>query len=459
MAESSSTEFERCAVASGLLTREQIDEVVAMLRPADGRPDDDGQEPDAQWLARKLVEVGYLNPWQAKQLLEGRTRFTLGPYRIVDWLGRGGMGHVFRAEHGVLRRSVAIKVLPRERSTPEAIDNFTREIRAQAALNHENLVRAFDAGHDGNVYYLVSEYVPGTDLRKLVRRAGPLSMETSASIISQVAQGLAHAHEQGLVHRDVKPGNVLVTPDGRAKLSDLGLAGPLTGDVQSDPRFGKVVGTADFLSPDHIQTPWAPTPAWDVYSLGCTFYYAVTSKVPFPGGTTAEKARAHCQTRPLDPRRFNPRLGVEFVDILADMMAKDPQERIPTAAEVVARLAPWVGPIAPFPEMYREWMAGPTTLSIPAAAPSRADRPSPDAADTEDFVPGVDEIVARSDPRPARPPASDPSQATEPAPRPVEDRPTDGVAPPARSRRRILLAVALALAAAAALAWLLVFGP
>ena len=179
--------------------------------------------------------MGLLNAWQAKQLLDGRTKFTLGPYRIIDSIGQGGMGQVFKAEHPLMGRIVAVKVLPRDKSTPEAIANFTREIQALAKLDHASLVRALDAGHDGNVHYLVTEYVPGTDLRKLVRRDGPLGMETAAHIISQVAEGLQHAHRQGLIHRDVKPGNVLVTPEGEAKLSDLGLAGPIGGDIERRP--------------------------------------------------------------------------------------------------------------------------------------------------------------------------------------------------------------------------------
>lgn len=296
-----------------------------------------------QRLADKLVELNWLNVWQAKQLLEGRTRFNLGPYWIIDYLGRGGMGQVFKAEHGVLGRIVAVKVLPRSKSTPEAVASFTREMRAQARLDHENLVRAYDAGEDGNVYYLVTEFVPGSDLRKLVRTSGPLNMADAASIVSQIASGLQHAHDQGLVHRDVKPGNILVTPEGRAKLSDLGLAGPLSGGEKTDPRHGRIVGTADYLSPDHIQAPGDPRPAWDIYSLGCTLYYAVTGKVPFPGGTTADKAQAHLKLRPLDPRRLNPELSDQFVEVVADMMAKNPAERIPTAADVVKRLVPWIG--------------------------------------------------------------------------------------------------------------------
>ena len=141
-------------------------------------------------------------------------------------------------------------------------------------------------------------------------------METAASIISQVAAGLAYAHREDLIHRDVKPGNVLVTPQGKAKLSDLGLAGPLAADAVNDPRFGKIVGTADYLSPDHILAPWDPTPAWDIYSLGCTLYYAVTGSVPFPKGTTREKAKAHLELRPLDPRRINSDLEPEFIELM-----------------------------------------------------------------------------------------------------------------------------------------------
>ena len=331
--------FERSALASSLLTREQLDTTWAALIEAKPGSFSADLSMDER-LAQKLVQLGLLNSWQAQQLLAGRTKFNLGPYCIIDSIGSGGMGQVFKAVHGVMGRIVAVKVLPRNKCTPEAIANFVRESRAQAKLDHPNLVRALDAGQDGNVYYLVTEYVAGPDLRKLVRNGGPLGMESAASVVSQVAAGLQHAHERGVVHRDVKPGNVLVAADGVAKLSDLGLAGPLVADAEKDPRFGRIVGTADYLSPDHIQDPWNPTPAWDIYSLGCTLYYAVTGKVPFPGGSTADKANAHCKLRPLDPRRLNPHVSPAFIDVMADMMAKNPAERTPSAAEVVARWRP-----------------------------------------------------------------------------------------------------------------------
>lgn len=334
--------FERCALASGLLREEQIEQAWAAIERSEHSIPGASAPSRDQLLAAKLVELGWLNVWQAKQLSEGKDDFNLGGYRIIDYIGKGGMGEVYKATHGVLERAVAIKILPRHKSNPDDIANFLREARVLARLDHENLVRAFDAGDDGKKrYYLVTEYVPGADLRKLVRAKGPLGMCQAASIVSQVAKALQHAHDQGLIHRDVKPGNVLVTPEGRAKLSDLGLAGPRQAEGESDPRLGRIVGTPDYLSPDHIEAPWNPTPAWDIYSLGCTLYYAVTGKVPFPGGSAVDKCRAHLHLRPLDPRRLNPGLTDRFVDVIADMMAKNPADRIPSAREVADRLAPW----------------------------------------------------------------------------------------------------------------------
>jgi serine/threonine protein kinase len=334
------TVFRRSALASGLVTVEHILEAENAVRAAHGSIGT-WVEVDDGALAAKLVEQGRLNPWQAAMLKAGRVKFSLGPYQIIDAIGQGGMGQVFRAEHKLMGRVVAIKVLPRHRSTPEAIASFNREIRAQAQFDHENLVHAYDAGHDGNVNFLVTEYVPGIDLRKLVRERGKLSMQDAATIISQAARGLAHAHAKGLVHRDVKPGNLLVTPDGRTKVSDLGLAGFLGVEDPDDPRAGRIVGTADYLSPEHIKSPGEMSPVSDIYSLGCTLYYAVTGKVPFPGGTTRDKARRHCEEIPLNPRRFNLELTDEFIDVIAAMMEKEPTKRLQSGGDVVRRLAPW----------------------------------------------------------------------------------------------------------------------
>lgn len=291
-------------------------------------------------LADRLVEMQVLSRYQAQQLEGGRTKFNLGPYIITDSIGQGGMGHVFKAVHNVMGRVCAVKVLPLSKATPEAVKNFRREVRTQAQLDHPHLVHAYDAGEDGAVHYLVVEYVPGADLRRLVRSQGALPVHQAASVIMQAALGLDYAHQRGLIHRDVKPGNILVTPAGEAKVSDLGLAGFIH-EAENDPRAGKIVGTADYLSPEQIRSPRDITALSDIYSLGCTLYYAVTGKVPFPGGNAASKAKRHCEEAPWHPRRFNADIPEEFVEVVADMMEKVPQERISTMAEVALRLEPW----------------------------------------------------------------------------------------------------------------------
>jgi serine/threonine protein kinase len=297
---------------------------------------------DEETIAAALVKSGLITAYQAQQLRDGRTKFTLGPYVIIEGIAQGGMGHVFKAVHKVMGRQCAVKTLPLEKLNKEAHESFLREIRLQAELDSPYVVRAFDAGKDGNVHYLVTEYIPGNDLRRLIKVNGPLSMNQAASILSQAALGLQYAHDLGLVHRDVKPGNILVTPDGRAKVSDIGLAA-WSMALEDDPRAGKIVGTADYLSPEGIRNPRAVGPLSDIYSLGCTLYYAVTGKVPYPGGDTKSKCRRHCEQMPMHPRRFAPDLSEEFVDIIGDAMEKEPSRRIQTAAEFAERLEPWAG--------------------------------------------------------------------------------------------------------------------
>jgi len=331
------------------VTQEDIDRADQAIRADATNPTLDISD---EMLANRLVEAAVISRYQSDKLLTGRTKFDLGPYVVTDFIGAGGMGEVYKAEHNVMGREVAVKVLPASKSTPEAIKSFAREIRTQAKLDHPNLVRAYDAGNDGRVHYLVTEYVPGMDLRRLIRSQGPLNVNQAASVIMFAALGLDYAHQSGLIHRDVKPGNILVTPEGIAKVSDLGLAGFLGEDDENDPRAGKIVGTADYLSPEQIRNPHDICEASDIYSLGCTLYYAITGKVPFPGGTPASKARRHLEETPWHPRRFNPDINEEFVEIIADMMEKDPALRIQTMTEVVTRLEPWASETAIVPSLH-----------------------------------------------------------------------------------------------------------
>jgi serine/threonine protein kinase len=326
--------FQRSALSSGLIGQQEQSQARNLLR--------DGEHPESsisdERLAEKLIELGHLNAWQAARLREGRTSFTLGPYRIVGKIGAGALGPVYKAEHSVMGRMVAVKVLPAKLSTPAAIASFTELIRVHGQLDHKHLVRAYDAGHDKNAHFLVMEYVPGVDLRQMVRRQGKLSMQAAADIICQAAEGLVYIHERGLVHRDLKPTNLLVSPEGQTKISDLGLAGWARLTDLTETAEAKAASSADYIAPEELLEGEAPQPANDIYALGCTLYYAVTGKVPFPGGTAEEKLEAHREKLPLHPRRLNPELCDEFVDVIADMMEKDPHDRIASAQAVIDRL-------------------------------------------------------------------------------------------------------------------------
>ena len=338
--------FRETALASGVIEAEQInacEQQVAQQFGAAGRAD------AVRWdaaVADCLVARQTLTRFQADKLLEGRRKLTLGQYRILDVLGRGGMGQVFLAQHVMMGRTVAIKVLPREKSTSEAEAAFQREIRMLSRLDHDNLLRALDAGHDGKVYYMVTELVPGLDLRQQVLKYGKLDEIRAASVISQAARGLGYAHAQGLVHRDMKPANLLVTPEGVVKVLDLGLAGSvIEGEAM---RIGRVVGTMDFMAPEQIRSVDTVGPAADIYAIGCTLYFAITGEVPFPGGTRQEKARRQLAEQPRPIQQLEPRVGDAFCRAVEAMMQKDPGERPPSAQAVIELLKPWT-PRSPLP--------------------------------------------------------------------------------------------------------------
>lgn len=328
------------AQASGLVSAEQLHLALVSACDAGDENTVSISEVSDDAIGRRLVELEFLNPWQVEQLKLGRSKFSLGPYRILDSIGRGGMGHVFKAEHEILGRIEAVKVLPRNKTTADTIEKFRHEIRIQAQLDHPNLVRVHFADREGDIYYFVTEFVAGTDLRKLIRRLGPVSYQAAALIMQQAAEGLEHAHRRGLVHRDIKPGNLLVTPEAVVKVIDLGLAWYLEQDIHAAKQGDrlKIVGTADYLAPETIRDPGCIVPVSDIYSMGCTLYYAVTGKVPFPGGNPAEKMQRHLYEVALSPEQLQPDLPPGFVQLVAEMMGKDPKKRPPSAAAVAQRL-------------------------------------------------------------------------------------------------------------------------
>ncbi|MCC9640948.1 serine/threonine protein kinase [Rhodopirellula sp. JC740] len=332
--------FREAALRSDLVQADQWERAAKEVKQSLAKKERLNPQLVCEEMSNVLVRDNILTPYQAQQIRAGRTKLSLGNYVITEFLGQGGMGQVFGGVHKIMGRRCAIKVLPLQKSDPLSLESFAREIRLQSNLDSPYLVRAFDAGKDGKVHYLVTEYVPGTDLRRLIREHGRLSMQQAASIIAQAAAGLAYAHDSGIVHRDVKPANIMVTPDGHAKVSDVGLAA-LSFGPDDDPRAGMVVGTADYLSPEQIRTPDHVGPPTDIYSLGCTLYYACTGSVPFPGGDSKSKCRRHLNEMPLKPTQHAPELSEAFVDTIADMMEKEVSRRITTAAEVVMRLSPW----------------------------------------------------------------------------------------------------------------------
>jgi serine/threonine protein kinase len=305
--------------------------------------------PDPQALAGELTRRGWLTPYQADQLLRGRGHeLLLGPYVLLGPLGEGGMGRVFKARHRERGDVVALKLLRQERlGNPEAVRRFEREARAAAALAHPNVVRALDAGRVAGTHLLVMEYVEGaTDLGQWVKRHGPLPVPQACEYVRQAALGLQHAHERGLVHRDIKPANLLRTADGSlVKVLDLGLARldrPAEEGEQGSAltQEGALLGTPDYIAPEQALESHAVDTRADLYSLGCTFYYLLTGRVPFPGGTLLQKLNRHQNQEAPAVEALRPEVPPGVAAVVRRLLAKRPEDRYRTPAELAAALAP-----------------------------------------------------------------------------------------------------------------------
>ena len=336
--------FREASLASGLgVTPKILDDAESFVRSESEKSADEAAV--AKAIADHLVDQEQLTPFQASQLLMGRKKFQLGHYRILSQIGKGGMGLVFLAEHELMGRKVAIKVLPRKKVTDQSEEAFRREIRMLGRLDHENLVRAIDAGFDGNVFYMVTEFIDGLDLNRLVKKYGRLTDDVAASIISQAARALGYAHENKIVHRDVKPGNIFVGFDGCVKLLDLGLArSEADGEASS---FNGVVGTIDYIAPEQLTKKSAEsvTSTADVYSLGCTLYYTVTGKTPYPGGDRGSKARRHLDSKPISKNEIQENAknsSAAFCDVIYGMLLKEPDDRYQSMDEVIDSLGNWL---------------------------------------------------------------------------------------------------------------------
>ncbi|OAI46371.1 hypothetical protein AYO44_02070 [Planctomycetaceae bacterium SCGC AG-212-F19] len=355
----------RAAPATPLATAATLQETLRQLQllTADqlhelgGLP---GKAGDPRQLGKDLLQRGWLTAYQVNMLLQGHgADLIFGPYLLLERLGEGGTGQVFKARHVRMQRVVALKVIRRELvADAETVARFYRETQVISRLAHPNLVHAYDAGPIGATHFLAMEYVEGTDLARLVKEQGPLSVGQACDYLRQAALGLQHIHENGLVHRDIKPSNLMAVKAHGAqsgdviKLLDLGLARlqeqvhgksatrlPGGQAITTLTLAGPVtIGTVDYLSPEQALDFHTVDIRADIYSLGCSFYYLLTGQPPFPRGTLAQKLLKHQQADPPSLASVRPELPAALEPLVKRMLAKRPEARFAAPADLVATL-------------------------------------------------------------------------------------------------------------------------
>ncbi len=309
---------------------------------------------DVRDFAEQMIGDGILTHFQAEQFLLGKWRgFTIGKYKLLERVGVGGMGQVFLCEHLFMRKRVAIKVLPPAKAEqPAALGRFYREARAAGSLNHPNIVRTHDIDQDGNLHFIVMDYVNGTNLLEIVKRFGPLDIGRAVSYTRQVALGLDYAFRNKIIHRDIKPGNVMIDRKGTARLLDMGLARFINDHsdqltIKYDDKV--VLGTADYVAPEQVANSHAVDIRADIYGLGATLYFLLAGHPPFPTGTVSQKLLWHRTKEPTPIRAIRPEVPEGLAAVLARMMAKDPKARYQTPAQVAAALEEWQPEVVPLP--------------------------------------------------------------------------------------------------------------
>jgi len=345
-----------------------------------------GLPTDPREFADDLVRDGVLTYFQAEQYLLGKWRgFTIGKFKLLERVGVGGMGQVFLCEHMFMKRRVAVKVLPPAKAEqPAALGRFYREARAAGSLQHNNVVRTHDIDQDGNLHFIVMDYVDGSDLLSIVKKHGPMNIDRAVSYIKQTATGLDYAFRSGLIHRDIKPGNVLVDRKGVARILDMGLArfykdhsDQLT--MKYDDKI--VLGTADYVAPEQVANSHSVDIRADIYGLGATFYFLLAGHPPFPVGTVSQKLLWHRTKEPTPIQQIRPEVPDGLAAILARMMAKDPKVRYQTPAQVAAELEPWLSPNVPLPvdeempQLSAAAMEGAEQPEDPPSEPPMAEEP------------------------------------------------------------------------------------
>ncbi len=328
---------------SGLVEAQRLDDALAEI---DAEADAE-QLDDVQYVSSQLIKRYILTVWHARQLLKGRYKgFFLRQYKILGHLGSGGMSTVYLAEHSLMQRRVAVKVLPRKRREKSIyLERFVREAQAIASLDHPNIVRAYDFDHEGDIHYIVMEYFPGSNLQEIIEKEGKIPFSRIVNILRQVADALAHAHEIGVVHRDVKPSNILVNTQGDTKILDLGLA--LLDEKLYEGRIthiqeNTILGTADYVAPEQAIDSHNVDARADIYALGGVLYFCLTGHPPFPDGSVSKRLLAHQQREPASILIDRPDAPGDLVDICRKMMSKRPDDRHQSAMDVAQDLENWL---------------------------------------------------------------------------------------------------------------------
>lgn len=329
-----------------LITRSRLVDEANLCAAMNAIRDDSVKEnyEDVSYVACKLIEKKLLTDWHVRQLLNERFRgFFLKKYKILNIIGTGGMSTVYLAEHTIMNRLVAIKVLPRKKLVAGSyFERFLRESQINTRLDHPNVVRVYDIDNAGDVHYIVQEYVDGLTLQRHVEQNGVLPCDKAYMLIQQAAIALQHVHQNGVIHRDIKPGNLLVSSKGIVKIFDFGLAllAEEYGDEKNSTKAtGNVVGTADYIAPEQITESQSVDGRADIYSLGGTLYYCLTGKPMFPQGTIPERLRAHQEQKPLCLSQQRSDISERQLAIWRKLVAKKPSERFHTAEDVATQIA------------------------------------------------------------------------------------------------------------------------
>ena len=342
---------------SRLVESNQLDELMAEVG---------SRYRDSRSLAQEMLRRNLLTPYQANQIFaSGGRDLILGPYILLAKIGEGVMGQLYKARHRLMNRLVALKVIrPELLARPDAVEQFYKDTEAAGQLSHPHIVHAYDSGPIGNTHFFAMEYVEGVDLERQVQQAGPLAIPLACEFMRQTADGLQHAFERGLLHRDMKPSNLLITRPGSSilppgssgsgpkllasgqpiiKIRNLGLTllqplpeaelARITSGLQ-----GKVLSSPDYLAPERAAGRAAGDIRSDLYSLGCSFYFVLSGRVPFPGGTSADKLRKHQSEEPPPLMALRRDVPSSVSSIVGKLMAKRPDARFQAPADVATAL-------------------------------------------------------------------------------------------------------------------------